>query len=170
MSVAVQDAFQRSGHEVHQIVLNREEFSPCVGCFGCWLKTPGVCAITNDAANGIAAKAISSDAIVLLSEITYGGFSADVKAYLDRSVQNILPLFTMYKGEMHHPMRYERFPIWIAVGYGDVSDAEKQTFTLLADRNALNMRPERYLSLAVRNCEDFSTQAERMLQVLEVSA
>ena len=157
----------QEGHNVESIKLNFNEIKACVGCFACWIKTPGQCAITGDEANRLAAKQIRADVIVLVSEIKYGGFSSDIKAFLDRAIQNILPHFVIYKGEMHHPMRYEKFPIWIAIGYGDVSDGEKQTFIRLADRNALNKRPLRHLAITVRDCTELTNKKQVILDVLE---
>ena len=154
-------------HEVSTVILNHEELMPCTGCFGCWVKTPGQCVITSDCANSIASKQVDSDAFILLSEITFGGFSADIKAFLDRSIQNILPLFEIYKGEMHHPKRYELSPVWISIGYGDVSDYEKQVFHRLADRNALNKRPKRYFSLSVLNGNELKEKTQEITQILE---
>jgi multimeric flavodoxin WrbA len=165
----LQNILVELSHEVSTIVLNHNNFLPCTGCFGCWVKTPGQCVITNDSANSIASKQVNADALIFLSEVTFGGFSNDVKAFLDRSIQNILPLFEIYKGEMHHPKRYDHFPIWIAIGYGDVSDSEKQIFHSLADRNALNKRPERYLSLVVQGCSELIDKAPEIKQILEVS-
>jgi len=142
---------------------------PCIGCFGCWVKTPGQCVITNDSANNIASEQVNADALILLSEITFGGFSGEVKSFLDRSIQNILPLFELYKGEMHHPKRYEHTPVWIAIGYGDVCEAEKQIFQRLADRNALNKRPDRYLALTVENSNELIAKIPDLEQILEVS-
>ena len=170
MQGTVQGILERSGHTVQTVVLSRDEIKPCVGCFGCWVKTPGSCVIVNDAANNIASYQVNADAIVLLSEITYGGFSADMKSFLDRSIQNILPFFKKYKGEMHHPGRYERFPFWIAIGYGSVNDAEKQTFIRLADRNALNMRPAKHLALSVLGSKELEDVADRINETLGVSA
>ena len=170
ISAAMQSILASPGHNVETVVLKREELAPCIGCYCCWLKTPGKCAVTNDAANDIASKEVNADAVVLLSQITYGGFSADIKAFLDRSIQNILPFFEIYKGEMHHPKRYERFPAWIAVGYGNVSDAEKQTFNKLAERNALNLRPAGHFSFCVNDSEQLSREAGSILKALEVSA
>jgi len=170
MLAALQGLLESFGHEVQVLVMSNDELKPCIGCYSCWLKTPGMCAITQDEANSIASKAMNADALVLLTEIVFGGFSADIKAYLDRSIQNILPRFEMYQGEMHHPKRYERFPIWVALGYGEVNDAEKQTFVHLADRNALNMRPERYVALTVENRDDLKGKAAELCRILEVSA
>lgn len=166
---AVQVILEQEGHHVHIIRLNSKELKPCVACLGCWLKTPGQCMITDDGANNIALQEINTDAVMLISKITYGGFSADIKAFLDRSIQNIMPYLINYKGEIHHPMRYKCFPIWIAVGYGNVSDTEKRTFTMLAERNALNMRPAKHLAVTVSDNKELEKEAGNILQMLEVS-
>ncbi len=159
----------RAGYGVTAITLNREQIHPCVGCFDCWLKTPGQCAVKRDGINDIARMAMRAHAVVLLSKITFGGFSADIKAFLDRSVQNVLPFFEVYENEVHHPMRYERFPIWVAVGCGG-GNGQRETFRRLARRNALNMRPERYLAVAVGGAEDLAKEESAILSVLEASA
>lgn len=167
---ALKDLLSGGGHEVQEVALNREEIQPCLGCFGCWGKTPGSCVITSDEANSIARSEVNADAVILVSKITYGGFSADIKAFLDRSIQNILPFFETYHGEMHHEMRYDRFPIWIAVGYGDVTSEERHVFVQLAERNALNMRPPKHLALTIKGDADAQTAGESILQALGVSA
>ena len=159
-----------AGHVVTAMTLNREHLKPCVGCFGCWVKTPGQCVITDDDANSIAKMQMRADAVVLLSRIVYGGFSADIKSYLDRSVQNIAFDFEVYKGEMRHEMRYDRFPITIAVGYGDVSEAEQQSFTHLLQCNALNMRPAGLLALTLQGDNTLEQAGHSILQLLEASA
>jgi len=161
------DLLMNADHDTQTITLNRGEIHPCIGCFGCWFKTPGQCVITGDNANDIARQEICSDAVILLSEITYGGFSADIKAFLDRSIQNILPYFEIYNNEMHHETRYEHFPIWISIGYGDINDAQASTFNRLAQRNALNLRPRKHLSLTVRCANDLKEAEQAILQVLE---
>ena len=161
---------EQEGYEIETVVLNREDLKPCLGCISCWLKTPGQCIITNDPANDIVRKQVNADAIIFISKITYGGFSADIKAFLDRSIQNISPYFKDYGGEMHQPKRYKRFPVWITVGYGDVSDEEKLTFIKLAERNALNMFPPRYLAITVNSKEDLEKEAGNILSTLEVDA
>lgn len=163
----MRNVLKQAGHEVQALTTSCEELRPCFGCFGCWVKTPGQCVITNDDANRIAMMMMRADAVVLLSEITYGGFFADIKTFLDRSIQNILPFFEMHEGKMHHLKRYERFPTWIAVGCGNVSEPEKRTFLRLKEINVLNMRPRSHLALAVRNGEDFSKDLDKILKLLE---
>lgn len=140
----VQIALQSITSETRTVVLNSDEIHPCIGCFGCWIKTPGLCVIKTDCANSVSGLEIQSDAVVLLSRVTFGGYSADIKAFLDRSIPNISPFLEIYRGEMHHKVRYSRFPRWIAFGYGESTPRERQTFSELAERNALNMRPPKY--------------------------
>lgn len=157
---------EQAGHEIQAITLSREELKPCLGCFGCWLKTPGQCVITDDDENNICLEMIQSDAVVLLTRLTYGGFSADTKAFLDRSIQNIQPFFEIHKGEMHHLERYERFPAWIAVGYGRATEPEKQTFLSLKERHVLNMRPRKHLALTIKDGSELSFEAEKIIELL----
>jgi len=167
---ALMDLLTQAGHDVESVTLSRQEVMPCTSCFGCWFKTPGRCVITKDGANSVAMKQVQADAFVLLSQVTYGGFSADIKAFIDRSIQVIMPFFEIYKGEMRHVMRYERLPIWVAVGYGDVCDEEKQTFIRLADRNALNFRSQKHLALTVRDSGELIQEGQSILKTLEVGS
>ncbi len=167
LSERLQATLQNIGCEVQTVVVSDDEIRPCLGCFGCWLKTPGLCVITNDCANDISGCEIRSDFVVLVSRITYGGYSSDLKAFLDRSIPNILPLFEIYEGEMHHKMRYERFPGWIAVGYGEATQRERQTFMELAKRNALNMRPPMYFVFTAQAKNEIDGLLSSMKSALE---
>ncbi|MGI6085336.1 MAG: flavodoxin family protein [Acetivibrionales bacterium] len=167
-----EEILKQVGCEVQRIVLSSDEIKSCIGCFGCWVKTPGLCVITNDCANDISRELMRSDAVVLLTRITYGGFSPDSKAFLDRSIQNVLPYFEIYRDEMRHKMRYGRFPWWIAVGYGDSSEGELEIFRGLSERNALNLRPQKHFCLMARSadeCQDVLQMLKRIFTE-EVSA
>ncbi len=163
---------KQAGCEVRTVVLNGDETKPCVGCFSCWVKTPGLCIITNDSVTGVSRELMNADAVVILSKLTYGGFSIDVKAFLDRFIPNISPFFEIYHGEMHHKVRYERFPYWIAMGYGESTEEERETFRELAERNALNMRPPNHFCLTPQNTDDCANALRELGRILteEVSA
>ena len=45
---------------------------------------------------------------------------------------------------MHHTLRYGRHDRWKVIVYGEISDAEKDTFRLMAQRNAINDGFERF--------------------------
>lgn len=169
MRTAAESILARSARAVEILECDREEWQPCIGCFGCAFKTPGQCVITNDPANAVAEKIIRADAVVLLSRITYGGLSADMKAMLDRCAPQLLMLsgFEMCKGEMRHPMRYARWPVWIAAGYGDAGDGERGTFETLVMRNALNVHPDAYLAVTARDEAELFKKADSIVQALE---
>jgi multimeric flavodoxin WrbA len=79
----------------------------CVGCFGCWIKTPGRCVIDDRIADvpGIMGR---SRELILVSELTYGGLSPDLKAIIDRMIPSMLPFFTVVDGKTRHRPRYAR--------------------------------------------------------------
>ena len=65
---------------------------PCVGCFGCWVKTPGTC-VLRDRCSEVAHLMARCDTLVLVSPLVYGGLSLNVKALLDRAIGYVQPYF-----------------------------------------------------------------------------
>ena len=84
-----------------------------------------------------------ADEIVIVTRNLYGGYSSAVKNVLDRSIGTSTPFSTYRGGQMHHTLRYGKHDLWKVVVYGDISDAEKDTFRYTAERNALNDGYER---------------------------
>jgi multimeric flavodoxin WrbA len=164
------EAVRGAGGEAREIVLNGDEIKPCRGCFRCWVKTPGVCIITEDGANQAAEAEVGADAVILISRIRYGGYSYDMKSFLDRSIQNISPLFEIVNGEMHHKKRYENFPCIIALGYGKHSERERQTFEALVERNALNMRTKRHFVFTAQDAGEISAAMQGLKDVLAAAS
>lgn len=109
----------------------------CVGCFGCWLKTPGECVI-KDAFQHVGATIAQADKLVIISEICYGGYSASVKKLLDRSISLSLPFLTYRGGKTHHSLRYETRPDAMLYLYGNASENERRIASELAQANMLN--------------------------------
>jgi len=162
----LQMTVKETGSEVKTVNLNGDEINPCLGCFHCWVKTPGLCVQTHDCANTTAAEEIQSDVVIFLSKITYGAYSYDIKSFIDRSIPNISPFFEIVQGEMRHKMRYKRFPYMITIGYGESTAEECKTFTSLAERNALNMRPPKYFVYTVENAEEANEAMQSLKNVL----
>lgn len=111
----------------------------CIGCFSCWIKTPGRCVLP-DRCGVVPSMVAASDEMRIVSRLVYGGFSQDVKAVLDRSIGYILPYFRIIHGEMHHTMRYDN-PFALKVRfYGEnIPDTEKTLAEQLVAANALNL-------------------------------
>ena len=140
-----------SNINVQTVALDWKKFKPCAGCFGCWVKTPGKCVITKDEANDNSRKLVNADTVILLSRVTYGGYSPDTKAFLDRFICNISPFFMIKSHEMHHQKRYTKYPDLVSFGYGDMTEQEKKTFLELCERNALNLHSRRHAAFTVCN-------------------
>ena len=112
-------------------------YAPCQGCFGCWTRHPAEC-VMKDSLRQVCRILGQADDLVIVTENLYGGYSADVKNVLDRSIGTSTPLSTYRGGLMHHTLRYGRHALWKVVVYGEITEAEKESFRLLADRNAVN--------------------------------
>ena len=113
------------------------KYAPCQGCFGCWTKHPAEC-FMRDKLQQVCRIIGHADELVIVTRNLYGGYSAAVKNVLDRSIGTSTP-FSTYRGrQMHHTLRYGRHDLWKVIVYGDVTEAEQDTFRYLAERNALN--------------------------------
>ena len=127
--------------EVESFILRDLKIAYCLGCFECWVKTPGVCR-HNDDGREIARQFIQSDLSILFTPVTFGGYSAELKKALDRIICLILPFFMKKNGEVHHKPRYERYPRLVVVGVLPQADEESERiFKTLVNRNALNLYP-----------------------------
>ncbi|WP_294405184.1 flavodoxin family protein [uncultured Clostridium sp.] len=111
---------------------------PCIGCFNCWIKTPGKCVI-NDDYTEIPKYIVQNDIYLVISSIRYGCYSPYIKNFIDRSIGFLLPFFRLVNGEIHHAIRYDKIPKLVYIGYGDhINNEEKETFKNLVQGNAIN--------------------------------
>lgn len=110
----------------------------CVGCFGCWIKTPGVCVI-HDGYELTGRDLSKCSELVIVSRCVYGSASPFVKNVLDRAISYIHPYFAVRGGEMHHKRRYDNKLSVSAYFYGpDITAAERATAERLIQANAVN--------------------------------
>ena len=121
------------------ILVNANEIHRyCIGCFGCWLKTPGTC-IIKDGFEDMGKRLSQVSEFILISKATFGSYSSPVKNVLDRSISYVLPFFEIRNGEMHHGERYHNDLTISALFYGDMSEEEKWTAENLVKANAVNL-------------------------------
>lgn len=110
----------------------------CIGCFGCWHRTPGEC-IIHDGFERTGAKLGHCDELIFVSKCVYGSLSPFCKMVLDRSISYVHPNFVKRRGEMHHKRRYDNVIQVTTHFYGeDLTDAEKETARKLMEANADN--------------------------------
>ncbi|MBN1351964.1 flavodoxin family protein, partial [candidate division KSB1 bacterium] len=72
-------------HVVTRIALNALNIQFCTGCWSCWWKTPGECAIKDDS-HEICRQVIHSDFVVLASPVIMGFPSALLKKTQDKLI------------------------------------------------------------------------------------
>ncbi len=136
---ALVDSLAARGWRVESLPLRDIAIPNCLGCFNCWIRTPGVC-IQDSGGRDVARDVILSDMVVFFTPVAFGGYSSELKKAVDQLIPNISPFFTRLDGETHHRRRYERYPRFAALGVLARPDAESERlFARLAERNAINL-------------------------------
>ena len=128
---------------VQFIDLSKLKIAGCVGCFGCWTKTPGRCVIRDDAVK-VYPLIAQSDRLLYVSRVRYGSYDTPMKRMLERAIPVQQAFIRLVKGETHHVQRDVKPKQAVIVGYGDLSEEEKAIFRQLVARNANNMSFESY--------------------------
>jgi multimeric flavodoxin WrbA len=93
------------GHRAERIDLRDLRLRYCVGCWTCWWKTPGLCALKDDMAI-IYPKMAAADLVVWASPLVLGTVSALTKQVQDRFIPLAHPYIELVDGECHHRHRY----------------------------------------------------------------
>jgi hypothetical protein len=139
-AAAVMAGMKARNWQVKAFALAGMDIRACRGCFSCWAKTPGICVIKNDDQELILRAWAEADLIALLTPVTFGGYSPELKKAMDRIIPVLLPFFIKIRGETHHPQRYPRRRRLLAIGTQKQKDDDSENvFRRLVRRNALNM-------------------------------
>ena len=160
----------RSDISYTHYVLRDIEIAPCTGCLKCWTMNPGSCCI-DDAGQKICRDIASSDIVIMITPVTFGGYSSELKKGMDRMIPVLLPFFKKYRGETHHPSRNGREWRLFGVGTVESHDADKEAlFQDIVDRNSKNMHSPKASSLILahgNSIEDIRKKlAEGLYEVL----
>jgi len=154
------------GYDVQPITLRELAIAPCTGCFGCWTRTPGECVFPDDSRD-VLRSYLGADVAVYATPVTFGGYSSILKTALDRFILPALdPRFTVVGGEVHHRLRYRRYPKTIGLGTLPSPDPEAgRLFAALVARNGLNVQQaaEAGVVVGVTDPASARTFAERLL-------
>ncbi len=126
------------GVDVRAYTLRDHKIAYCIGCFGCWIKTPGEC-IVRDENQDIAQDVIQSDLLILLTPVVFGSYSAELKRMMDHMIPLLTPFFKRFNGKVHHQPRYDHYPAMIGLGIQQKHNpAQAAVFEALVARNAIN--------------------------------
>ncbi len=140
------DELALRGWSTHRYVLRDLKIAYCAGCFNCWVKTPGEC-VVDDAGREVAREAVQSDLAVLITPVTFGGYSSELKKMLDRVIPLGSPFLKHERGETHHFKRYPTYPKLVGIGILPKPDERSaEIFAKLVERNAINTSAPAYAS------------------------
>jgi multimeric flavodoxin WrbA len=91
------------------VQLGERSITACIGCWNCWLKTPGQCVMKDEMAASYP-DYINSDTVILLMDTAQGFISHLSKAFIDRTIPHYHPYIEIVNGECHHAARYTCYP------------------------------------------------------------
>ena len=77
------EGLREAGAEVELLYTRDLDINPCLGCFGCWIKTPGRCVQEDDMA-GLLPRLRQADVWVLATPLYFDGASGPLKNLMDR--------------------------------------------------------------------------------------
>ena len=98
---------KNSAHFIQTINISKSSIDHCLGCYVCWTKTPGKCAI-NDDMSGFLQQITEADLIIWSFPLYYFGMPSKIKAFLDRLLPMNLPEIRIAEnGAGSHPSRYD---------------------------------------------------------------
>lgn len=122
----------------HKIIKPQGNIKHCIGCFGCWTKTPGKCVLL-DGYEETGRDMGKCRELIIVSRCHYGSVSPFVKMIQDRAISYTHADFVIRKGEMHHKRRYKNIITLSSHLYGEnITTIEKETALELLKANAEN--------------------------------
>jgi multimeric flavodoxin WrbA len=112
---------------------------PCIGCWNCWVKTPGVCVLQDDM-HQILKHINHNDLLVFAAPFAMGFIHSLAKTVQERMIPLLLPYSELVMGEIHHTLRYGTSPelAFIYKAEPDTDDEDVQINKDIFDRFALN--------------------------------
>ena len=122
-----------------------EEIKACIGCWSCWLKTPGKCVFKDALAEKYQAY-MDSDTVILLMDTAQGFINHKAKAFFDRIIVLYHPYLVFKSGEFRHKRRYKSYPNMVFhFETDDLTPSEVQCIKAYLVRSADHYRSKAYI-------------------------
>jgi multimeric flavodoxin WrbA len=139
---------ETGGHTVTQLDLRELTLRYCVGCWGCWVKTPGECSNRDDSPE-MGRAVINADFVLWAAPLKMGFPSELLKRANDKHLPLIHPYMEVDQGEAHHLKRYPRYPRLglLLEPEADTDPCDLQIITDIHCRTALNFKTRLEFSL-----------------------
>jgi multimeric flavodoxin WrbA len=129
--------------DLTKINLRDQKINFCIGCWDCWTKTPGRCAL-NDDLQSVYPAMINCDLLIFASPLIAGFPSSIIKKVNDRMVPFVLPYIKIIQNECHHKKRYPEYPK-LALILEKENDTKQEDLDIVKDiykRLAINFHSE----------------------------
>lgn len=97
------------------IYLRNYRVRHCLGCFACWLKTPGRCLQEDDMTGELFDRFVEADLVVLATPLYHYNMNARLKTFIERTLPMNLPFFVNQGERTDHPYRFEKVPQVVAL-------------------------------------------------------
>lgn len=95
------DGMREAGAEVELFYTKKLDIAPCLGCFTCWLRTPGVCTQKDDI-QWLMPKIRDADIVVYATPVYCYGMTGPTKNLIDRMVSIASPFVEVVDGRSRH--------------------------------------------------------------------
>ena len=144
----VQNELEQKRDQVTTILIRDLKIKYCTGCWGCWVKTPGLCQV-DDASIEMDKAVINSDFVLWAAPLKMGFPAEQLKMAMDKHLPLIHPYMVVDQGEAHHLKRYEKYPRLGLLIEKEASTDENdlQLVTAMFTRTALNFKTRLQFSL-----------------------
>lgn len=151
--------------KVHYYEVNSLQLSPCIGCFDCWVKTPGQC-VHKDGFQDVLFHIINADLLLVVCPVYEGFIPAKLKMCFDRMIPLLHPYLELVNKEVHHRKRYSQYPnLGMIVDLADTKNEEYAILYQWARRVVLNLRSE----LAMFATLEDTLQTDRLDDILNLT-
>ncbi len=130
---------------IDYIDLSALKITNCIGCYSCWVKTPGKCIIRDDAIK-IYTEIAKSTQLTYITKVKYGCYDTIMKTMLERTLPIQQAFIKLIDGETHHFQRDVKPKQVNIIAYQkqNISEIEKSIFVSLVERNSYNLNFENY--------------------------
>ncbi len=163
------ETLKLQGDEAVYYKLKDLKIIPCRACGACGDITPGKCALKDDMQE-ILRNIASGDGIIMVTPISFGGYSALLKKAVDRFMVLGLPFLSVKGKRLIHPMRYG-IKTLIGIGIaGECPMGQEENFKLVVERNAINMQSP-YRAIVFSDTDDNASirlQIEKAIREVRV--
>jgi multimeric flavodoxin WrbA len=103
------DGARSAGAEAETLYLRNYKIKHCLGCYSCWLQTPGRCVQKDDMSEVLFDHYLNADLVVLASPVYHATMNARMKLFVERTLPMMDPLAEMSEaGGVPH--RFEKMP------------------------------------------------------------